>query len=244
MPELVLEKLRALQEADRELRRLQAQKDLHDRTLRVRAAQIAKIDEQIEELRTRQKKVRVAADQKDLDVREKKGQIERLKSQQLQVKDNRQYAALQNEIKFAELAISKAEDETLADFEDIEALGAQIADFKRQAEAQRVELDQFGAQIEAHKEAVDAEIQACRRRREGIEAELPPDVVARFHRTADKWDGEAMAAVVRDDEESSFSCGGCNMSVTQNTYVQLLGRSAERLITCPNCSRILYVEDG
>ena len=31
------------------------------------------------------------------------------------------------------------------------------------------------------------------------------------------------------------------MSVTQNTYVQLRGR-IEKLVSCPNCTRILYVE--
>jgi predicted nucleic acid-binding Zn-ribbon protein len=52
----------------------------------------------------------------------------------------------------------------------------------------------------------------------------------------------APVIVQEGDDENVLSCGGCHMSVTQNCYVLLRGRS-EGLITCPNCSRILYVEE-
>ena len=242
MAELVLDTLRELQEADQELRRLEGQKAAQDRILRARAAQIEKRGGEVDALRKKHLQARKQANQKELEVREKRAQIERLKVQQLQIRDNRQYAALQNEIKFAELSISKLEDEILSDYEDIEAVEAQIREVEAEAAKQHKELDALRAEVERQKDQLDGQIQACRAHRKDIEDRLPSDVASRFNQIADRWDGAALVPVVRDEEEGTYSCTGCNMSVTQNVYVLLRGRSS-KLLTCPNCSRILYVED-
>lgn len=243
MAELVIDTLCELQQADQELRRLEARKAAQDRAVRARAVQIEHLKEQIEAIRTEHHDLRVKINLKELEVREKRDAIERHKSQQMQIRDNRQFAALQNEIKFAELAIRKLEDDMLNDYEDLEALETRIAEAKAQLEREGVELEAVRKEAEAKKDAADAEIQACRRRRDEIAQTLPSAVVEQFNRIADRLDGEALAPVVRDEVEGTFVCGGCNMSVTQNTYVLLRGRT-ENLIICPNCTRILYAEDS
>ena len=72
---------------------------------------------------------------------------------------------------------------------------------------------------------------------------LPGKVVDQFNRIADRLSGEALAAVIRDEDEEDggYVCGGCHMSVTQNTYVLLASRT-ETLCACPNCTRILFLE--
>jgi len=240
--ELVLDTLRELQEADQELRRLEGQKAAQDRILRARAAQIEKRGGEVDALRKKHLQARKQANQKELEVREKRAQIERLKVQQLQIRDNRQYAALQNEIKFAELSISKLEDEILNDYEDIEAIEREMQEAEKDLARHKEELEALRREIEAKKESVETEIQAGRGKRDAIASGLPREVVHQFDRIADRLDGEALAAVLRDEAEGTFICGGCHMSVTQNTYVLLRARS-EKLVTCPNCTRILYVED-
>ena len=243
MAVLVLDRLRELQQADLGLRRLEAMKAEQDRRARLRADQIARQQEAIEALRVRHRDARKATDQKELDVRQKRAEIERLKGQQMQVKDNRQYAILQNEIKFAELAIAKLEDEILADMEDVESAEAEINEAKAALARSQHELEELRKEIAAKKDGLDAEVARCRAEREEIARSLPPAVVDQFTRIADKLDGEALAPVLRDEEDDTgFICGGCNMSLTENTYVRLAGRS-EDLVSCPNCTRILYLED-
>jgi hypothetical protein len=242
--ELVLDKLRELQDAEIELRRMEQSKAAHDRAARVRAEQITKHHAHIEALKAQQKQTRMAADKKDLDVRQKRAEIEKLRQQQMLVKDNRQFQALQNEMKFAELAISKFEDEILSDMGDMEAIDTQIK--RAQEELKRLEADLAAArqEIAAKKAGVDAEIAARRQRRDEVAKTLPPRVVDLFNRIADRLDGEVLASVIRDEEEedgTGYVCGGCHMGVTQNTYVLLASRS-ENLMTCPNCTRILYLK--
>jgi len=241
--DMVLEKLCELQEAELQLRRLENSKSSHDRAAKVRLEQIARQKEHIETLRGKQRQVRMAADKKELEVRQKRAEIEKLRQQQTLVRDNRQFAALQNEIKFAELAISKYEDEILADFADTEAVEAEIKKAQAELKRQEDELAVVRKEIEARKDDLDREIEEDRRKRDEIAKTLPPKVVDLFNRIADRLDGEALAQVIRDedDEDGAYVCGGCHMSVTQNTYVMLAGRN-ENLFTCPNCTRILFLK--
>ena len=246
MAEMVLDRLRDLQEADLELRRLEQKKESHDRGARVRADQIKKHEEHIEALKAEQRQARMAADKKELEVRQKRADIERLRRQQMQIKDNRQYQVLQNEIRFAELAISKIEDEILTDYGEFDIIAGKMKEGEQELAKLRRDLEAVRTEIEARKNEVDAEIAAQQARRDEIAKALPPAVVDQFNRIADRLDGEALAPVIRDEEEDEeggvFICGGCHMSVTQNTYVRLAGRS-EDLVTCPNCTRILYLEN-
>jgi predicted nucleic acid-binding Zn-ribbon protein len=237
--------LRELQDAELELRRLEQGKASHDRAAKVRGEQIARQKEHIELLRGRQRQARMAADKKELDVKQKRAEIEKLRHQQTQVRDNRQFAVLQNEMKFAELSISKLEDEILADLGDMEAIENDTRQAQADLQHQQQEYQAAIREIEARKGDVDARIAEGRRRRDAIAATLPPRVVDLFNRIADRSDGEALAPVIReeDDEDGGYVCGGCHMSVTRNTYVKLRSRSTEDLCTCPNCTRILYLEE-
>ena len=243
MADSVLEKLCELQEAELQLRRLENSKSSHDRAAKVRLEQIAKQKEHIESLRSKQRQARMAADKKELEVRQKRSEIEKLRQQQTQIRDNRQFAALQNEIKFAELAISKYEDEILTDFADVEAVDGEIKKAQAELARQEGELAVVRREIEAHKDDLNREIEAGRLKRDTAAKTLPPKVVDLFTRIADRLDGEALAQVIRDeeDEDGAYVCGGCHMSVTQNTYVMLAGRT-ESLCTCPNCTRILFLK--
>lgn len=243
MAEMVLDTLRSLQQADLQLRRLQQKKSSHDRAAKVRGDQIKKQQDLIESIKGRQKKARMEVDKKELEVRQKRAEIEKLRHQQTQVKDNRQFQVLQNEIKFAELAITKFEDEILTELAEVEGIAGEVRQAEEELAKQQKDLEGVHKDIATRKEAVDAEIVAHRAKRDEIAALLPKKVVDQFNRVADRNDGEALAAVIRDEEEDDgvFVCGGCHMSVTQNTYVQLAGRN-ENLIICPNCTRILYLE--
>jgi len=239
----LLDTLRDLQDADQRLRTLQQQKASHDRSAKVQAQQIQKHQDALEACHDREKAARRAGDAKELEVRSKREEIQRLRQQQMQVKDNRQYQALQNEIKFAELAITKIEDDILNDYAEIEEIQKETQQAEQELAAEQQRLDAFRQKVESRKAEVDEEIQACRHHREEVADKLPPKTVEQFERIADRFDGEALAPVLREEGGGDFVCGGCHMTVTQNTYVLLAGggNADDNLLTCPNCQRILYL---
>ena len=245
MAQTILDMLRQLQEADQRLRALEQQKASHDRAAKVQAEQIRKHQESLQAHRKREQEARRAADEKELEVRSKREEIQRLRQQQMQVKNNRQYQALANEIKFAELAISKIEDDILGDYAEIEDIQNQGREAEKELADEQQRLGALRQEIENKKAEVDEEIDACRRHREEVASRLPPHLVQQFRRLADRFDGEALAPVLREEGGGDFVCGGCHMTLTQNTYVLLAGGSstADDLVTCPNCQRILYLDE-
>jgi uncharacterized protein len=243
---MVLDRLRELQLADLDLRRLEQKKASHDRAAKVRADQIRKHQEVIDALKAKHKQARMGIDKKELDVRQKRADIERLKGQQTQVKDNRQFSVLQNEIKFAELAITKFEDEILGDMTDLEGVNSEVRKAEEEFAKMNRELEGLKREIETRKGEVDAEIVARRAKRDEVAKTLPLKAVDQFNRIAERLDGEALAPVLRDEEDEDggmYICGGCHMSVTANTYVRLAGRGDD-IVTCPNCTRILYLAES
>jgi len=240
----VLDTLRELQEAEQRLRALEHRKASHDRAAKVQAEQIRKHRQAIQDCRKREQDARRAADAKELEVRSKREEIERLRQQQMQVKDNRQYQALANEIKFAELAISKIEDDLLNDYAEIEAIQKETRQAEQTLAEEEHRLEALRRQIETKKADLDRDIDACRAQHEQIAARLPANVLEQFRRVADRFEGEALAPVLREEAGGDFVCGGCHMTVTQNTYVRLAGgnSSTDDLVTCPNCQRILYLD--
>jgi uncharacterized protein len=244
--EMVLDRLRELQAADMDLRRLEQKKASHDRAAVIHGDQIRKHQEHIDALKGKHKQSRMGVDKKELDVRQKRADIDRLRGQQMQVKDNRQFSVLQNEIKFAELAISKLEDEILGDMADVEGAAAEVRKAEEELAKQQRDLEILRKEIAARKSDVDAEIAAGRARRDEVAKNLPRKAVDQFNRIADRLEGEALAPVLRDEEDEDggmYICGGCHMSVTANTYVRLAGHGDD-IVTCPNCTRILFLEES
>jgi predicted nucleic acid-binding Zn-ribbon protein len=160
------------------------------------------------------------------------------------VKTNKEYQALKNEIRFAEIELRRFEDEELEKLDRFEQDASRIAEAEAALKKAEDETAQFRLQQEAEASALEAEIRQAERDRADIARDLPADMVSLFERVANKHHDGAMCPLVKDEDDpqgSTYSCGGCYMRLTENVYVKLLGNSSE-LITCPNCARILYLE--
>lgn len=205
---------------------------------RLVATQQAKLDKLLE----RRKRARVAADAKELEVKTLQAKIDKLREQLNSSKmNNREYQALQNEIKFAEIERRRAEDEELTSMEEIEQLAVQIQDAQAALKRAQDELAEVEARTAAEAEALAADIRKAERDRSDIAAALPADAFAAFERLTGKHEEGAMCPMIRDEDGGHFSCGGCHMRLTENVYIKLIG-DKNAIVTCPNCSRILYLE--
>ncbi len=70
---------------------------------------------------------------------------------------------------------------------------------------------------------------------------ITPDALEVFKRVADTYDGEAVVDVEEQEGRSSvYSCGGCFMSITNESVNLLMTR--DEIIRCANCTRILVLK--
>jgi hypothetical protein len=237
---LVVNQLRELQKVERALRQCLNNKEEHNRAVRMREIQIEKQEAELEELQATRKRNQIASDEKDLELKTKQAEIDRLQSQLVSIRTNREFAAMQNEIKFAQIAISRIEDEILSDLAEIEECETRIEDVRGRIGNERQALQGTIETASRAKEQLDAEAKDLEAQLAEVEKTLPSEAVQLFKRIAGRYDGEAMATVIKSGSE--VICRGCSMRVPRNIYLLLHGES-DRLITCQSCSRILNLED-
>ncbi len=158
----------------------------------------------------------------------------RYKSQQLQVRKNDEYQALGVEIAHAQAEIDGLEEE------ELKVMYA-IDEAKSKSAAAEAELKQ---NIAGH----EARIQALRERATSLQAELQAALAAvaaarqaleePVQRLYDRLAGELPLPVVVPIHDSKG--GGCHMRVSFNIDSQT--RKADKIVTCDQCSRIVYWE--
>jgi len=233
----VLQALRAIQELDLDLFRVEAElRRLPEELNRRRSeidGRIARLDELDLELRGLRTKIKEIEDQTTID-------RQRLRKVEGQAAKSRQDAALlaafQHEMRSIKRIISEAEEEGLGLVERADALS-------QECEALRAEIageEETFAELSAN---VERELADARRRRDELSAErksrlttaIDPDVMSRYQRLVQAREGVALA------ELEGRVCQGCYMSVPPNIFVRL--SRGNELVQCPSCDRILYLSD-
>lgn len=187
------------------------------------------------ELEETSKKSILSRDQADIDIITLKEKIEKYKTQQFQVKTNKQYDALAREIDYSQEKITKLQKE-MDSFEgqaenskeDIEIITPEIEKLQSELSSRKKEL------AAVNKEHEDEELE-LKRRREKIVAKVSKSDLQLYERIRKAKDGKAVVPILRN------SCGGCYNRVTPQRILELRKNSA--IITCERCGRILISDE-
>ena len=233
-----------------ELHRQQLHLNRHNEKVRsagmavaARQRQVTAAQNALNQLDEHRKNTQRLADARELDVKALQAKIQKLREQLNAIETNREYKALQNEIKFAEIELRRAEDDELGAMDQLEQDDGKMHAARERLTRTEAGLAEVQVATAAQAESLEADVRKAERDRADIAAQLPRDVLAVFDRLVSKHEDGAMCPLVKDDNPGSgaFSCGACHMRLTDNVYVRLVGNRNE-IITCPNCSHILYVE--
>ena len=168
----------------------------------------------------------------EVDIKAIQEKIAKHKDQLYQVKTNEQYRAMLKEIEGEEANCGKIEDqilEKMIEAEDIQE-HVQEAAARLDGEKARVAAEIKGLQDERQKEMDERE--SLQTRRKEVAAVLSAPVLALYERIRTYRTGAAVAEV-RDG-----LCTACNVRLRPQVYNEI--RTSEAVMTCENCSRILY----
>ncbi len=224
-----------LQEIDGKLRTLVEQKKRLPEILaefeRRRAANKANLEQVKENLQLAQKNKRDR--DKDLEVEVQK--VEKLKTRTAEIKNNKEYQALLKEIESAEQANKAIEDDILSLMEKIDAASAGIITAENRAQEEEEALQAEQKNIEAEFAKTETELKAIEHSRQDFVTRIQPVVYARYQKLIVTKAGIAIT------EARGESCSGCYMSIPPQVFVNV--KKNENIITCPNCSRILYFKE-
>lgn len=180
------------------------------------------------------KQVQVGQKEKELELQTKEQAVERQQLQLYQVKSNKEYNALQLEIGKIKADNSLLEEQILMGMEKVDKMKQSVAEEKQKLELGKKELDQKKNEIEIQMRQLREQLDSlAAQRKRIIESSVKPEILALYERILENR-GELAIVSVKEN-----SCSGCFMAIRPQVVNELrLGK----LLTCDNCSRILYVE--
>ena len=226
-----MERLLELQACDLEIARLKREmSDIPKRKAQMESA----LDAQKERVAQAERGLREAQER----IKRAEGEIEaarqqerKYREQQLQIKSNDEYRALERQIAGIREQVAGFEDAELADMERVDCCKAEAAE-------QRAELDRQAQRVEAEiaefmkqAEGLGGLLEAAEAERPAKAAAVDGEWLARYERIAAKGGG-AIALVEHG------ACGHCHMKLSPAQVVE--ARKPDRLSFCDFCGRILY----
>jgi predicted nucleic acid-binding Zn-ribbon protein len=229
-------------QADQQLRAARERLDAAAKNVRVQERRVNDLLTKQKAAQSSHKELAAKAANLDLDLRTRDAKIEKLRTQQQTAKNNKEYQAFLIEINTAKVDKGKVEEETMKVMEQVDKANAEVENFTTQLEGERKKLAEMAAQIDSTLKELQSEVDALKPARDVAASALPPKVLAEFDRLADRFDGEALAALAKPDRRrEEYLCTACNMDLVTDVYNKL--HSRDELVFCPSCRRMLYIPE-
>ena len=190
--ESLIDKLLELHRQQKHLNELKEKARSANMAVAARQRRVIAAQEAVKQLEDERKNTQRLADARELDVKGHQGKIQKLREQLNAIETNKEYKALQTEIKFVEIELRRAEDEELAAMDRLEQHESEIESARAALKAAEAALAEVKADTAAEAEALEADIRKAERDRQDIASQLPQDALMAFDRVAGRNDGAAM----------------------------------------------------
>jgi predicted nucleic acid-binding Zn-ribbon protein len=226
-----IENMLKLQEADKNIRRLQDEIAELPKRVAVIEQKLAGTKAQLEKTQAAIKGDEASRRKYDSTISDLRGKISKYRDQSLDVKTNEQYKALLHEIQFAEKEIGATEDKILelmvnADLRDKEVKAAQA-----ELKAETAEIEKEKEQARQRTAEDEKQLTEWRAKRDGFRTGIGEDLLRHYERVS-KFRGSGISEV-RDHK-----CMACQVMLRPQTYNEV--RSGTNTVVCDSCQRILY----
>ncbi len=229
----IIDQLRALQELDVAIMRLQAECDSAPVRKKEAEAALAGSRQALEQARENVKAQQSAMHQSELEVEALRQQIAKLRTQQFQIKTNSEYRALNLEIEHLEDKIRRCEDEELRVMEEIDGLRGRVAEKEAELKKEQERVDAEIQRLETRRLALEQELSRAGAERTKLAGAVPEQWLAVYERVLSNKKDNALAGL-----DGNAICGGCHMKLPAQVLHDV--RRAETINHCVFCGRLLF----
>lgn len=181
--------------------------------------------EQLEALRKSKK-------EKDKQLQTGQETLKRTRERLFEVKTNKEYQSMLKEIETLEGKNSHLEDEIIALLDELDAFEKEMKIKETDLGELRRGYEQEKAQMARELDSLAQEMVHCVKKGEELRKMIPADMLRKYEQVKNATRGVAVVPVWKE------ICEGCHMSIPPQLYNELQKFSG--IITCPNCSRIMY----
>lgn len=161
--------------------------------------------------------------------------ILRSESRLPQIKTQKEYVAVLKEVDTAKKLAKELTEQIEAKDKELAALGADKAEKEEELTGLTDKVEAKRNAIGTELAGVEAKLEAMTDRREALLAQLPTRLRKRYQLLLDRRDGLAVV------EARGGACLGCHMHLPPQQFNTLY--VAEEVQSCPQCNRLLYIEE-
>ena len=191
-------------------------------------AHLKKLEDGVKTLQVRRK-------DREGDLQAKEDSIKKLQTQLYQLKTNKEYSAMQEEIGRIKADSSLIEEDIIRLLDETDAENKKIAEEKSRLKTEEAKLGENKKRLDEEAKRVTKELEEIRKQRGALAGKVDKTVLSKYEKVIEGKDG---LAVVRIAQES---CQGCFRIMPPQVMNEV--RQKKDLVFCENCSRILYIEE-
>jgi len=167
----------------------------------------------------------------EMDIKSNQEQAKKYATQLTDIKNNKEYKALNSEISFLHDKIGDLESTELELMEEDNAFKAQIEEDKKAlAKAEQLKREKEG-DLRAQIDAIEGKIEETRAARNELAINLPKSVIKYYGNMIKTRNNKAVAY------NREGSCDACGFNIRPQIKIELQLR--RKMITCESCGRIL-----
>ncbi len=178
------------------------------------------------------KDAQVRQKEKENDLLSKEEKIKKLQAQLYQLKSNKEYSAMDLEIKGLKADDSLLEEEILKIFDAVEAAKTAVTSEKKQLSLEEANFKEASDVLKKEGERIRATVAEFDERRKTYLPNIEPKILAQYEKLLKNREGLALAEVKNN------SCGGCHLGLPPQVINEI--QMHDKLIICESCARILY----
>jgi predicted nucleic acid-binding Zn-ribbon protein len=230
-----LQKLLILQDRDSRCDGIQRQLDALPTEIASEEASIKSFHEKLAAVEQEAKELEVRRLDLEGEVELTEAAIVKYKTQQMQVKKNEEYTALQNEIDTLKKKISDLEDTELQILEEIDLKAAELATAREKTDSQEKTLQAHIALMRQNYESFASELEDARKAVEDCKEDIKPGILQQYTYVKGQVKRPPVVVPLEDGR-----CMGCHLKVSGE--VESASRKGHELVRCDSCGRILYFD--
>jgi predicted nucleic acid-binding Zn-ribbon protein len=163
---------------------------------------------------------------------------ERIKRSQLkllEIKTNKEYQALLQEIEGGKKRNGQREEEIIKLLDEIDQLKSNYTDTVEKTQKKRLTIEEETSKIKDKMAKVEQDLLHLHQSKEEILLVLDSELLKRYNTLKAKKNGIAIVLVKNE------GCQGCFVNIPPQMYNEV--QKNREIILCPNCHRILYWEN-
>ncbi len=227
--------LRELHRLHRQLTDLRGRKIRGPKQVKAHQANVQRLEEDLVKTQDDAKAVKMAVDDKQLQLRAKEDKLVDLNNKLSSCSTNREYQALQEQISADKVATSVLEDEILEALSKIDDCKPLLVQAQENLVKGKQDFERIVKLLEEKKLSIDSDLERLGQDLKRAESKLPADFRRDYDRVVAAKGEDALAEV------DGQICGGCFQQFTANMHSELL---MGRAIFCKSCGRLLYLPEG